>query len=173
MTTQRQGPPAGPPRRAAARGGDVVDAVLDALVLAKRAHALLPPLPAGLRPAHVRVLAAMERLAPGGRARVSDINRALGAALPNTSKFVNELADMKLVRKVAAAGDRRVVLVETTAAGAKCAERYVRRLHARLAEAFAEIGASECAALRRTVGKVHEAMRRVCSEQEPGRGGTS
>lgn len=146
-----------------------MDVVLDALALAKQAHALLPPLPACVRPVHIRILVAMERLAPGGSARVSDINRVLGASLPNTTRFINELVAVKVVRKLSAETDRRVVLIQTTALGRRYMERYVHRLHVGLAEAFREIGASRCAAMLETVRMVHAAMGRVCSNLDSGR----
>jgi DNA-binding MarR family transcriptional regulator len=145
-------------------GGDIVDQVLGALDMAKKAHAELPPLPPGVRPAHVRILNVMYRLGAGSCSRVSDINNALGSALPNTTKFINELVELKIVKKVADESDKRVVLVQTTELGEQYTDQYVRLLHTRLAKAFSKIGASECSAMSRTLRQIYIAMRSVCSE---------
>ena len=69
---------------------DTVNNIMDAFDMAKEAIGFLPPLPPGIKPVHIRVLTAMQRiLAQAGQARVSDINDALGYQLPNTTRFIN------------------------------------------------------------------------------------
>jgi DNA-binding MarR family transcriptional regulator len=146
-----------------------VDHVLDALRTAGDAYALLPPLPPGVRSVHVRILSAMERLGAGGGHRVSDINAALGTRLPNTTRFINELVELKAVRKVRDDSDKRVVLVRATEIGERYTERYVRRFHGRMAEAFARIGQAECFTMIETIHAVGAAMEGI-HQDAPGKG---
>jgi DNA-binding MarR family transcriptional regulator len=143
---------------------EFVEQVLAALDVAKKAHALLPPLPLGVRPVHVRILNVMYRLGPGHCSRVSDINNAMGSALPNTTKFINEMVALNIVKKVGDESDKRVVLVQTTELGDQYTNQYVRLLHIRLAKAFSRIGTAECSVMGKTLRGIYIAMLDVCSE---------
>lgn len=157
------------PNQTAFSEDELVDAILDALRQARETWALLPPLPEGVRSAHIRILSAMERMERGGRLRVSDINARLGAALPNTTRFLGELAELGAVRKIADASDKRVVLVQTTPLGDELTERFVRQIHGRMATAFARIGTDRCGAMVRTLDEIHAAMQDICGASKKDR----
>lgn len=141
---------------------NLVDNVLDALETAKRAHSLLPPLPPALKPIHLRVLRAVQRVQDEtGRARVSDINGMLGYFLPNTTKYINELAGMKMVEKIPAASDKRVVCIQMTALGKECYQKYLLSYHDRLQEALLSIGESDCQIMIQTIERVYRAMQKI------------
>ncbi len=90
----------------ASYGADTVNNIMDAFEMAREAIGFLPPLPPGIKPVHIRVLTAMQRiLARTGQARVSDINDALGYLLPNTTRFINELVGLKVVKKSGSSAD--------------------------------------------------------------------
>ena len=145
---------------------ELVEQVLGAFDVAKKAHALLPHLPPGVRSVHVRILSVMYRLGPGHCSRVSDINSALGSALPNTTKFINEMVALNIVKKVDDESDKRVVLVQTTELGNQYTDQYVRLLHRRLAKAFSRIGTAECSVMSKTLREIYIAILDVCSEEK-------
>jgi DNA-binding MarR family transcriptional regulator len=144
---------------------DIVNRIFAALGVAKDAYALLPPLPEKIRPVHISILNAIHRSSDDGRARVSDINKAMGFALPNTTRLINELAALKVVKKSTTAADKRVVLVRLTRLGELYTREYVLSFHKQLEAAFSQLRASDCATMIETIHKVHLAMQEVCQGQ--------
>lgn len=144
---------------------DIVNRIFAALGVAKNAYALLPPLPPKIRPVHVSILNAIHRNSDGGCTRVSDISKALGFALPNTTKFINEMVVMKVVRKSTTSADKRVVLVRATKLGEQYINEYVLSFHKKLEEVFSQLRASDCETMIKTIQKVHQAMEKVCRGQ--------
>lgn len=144
---------------------DIVNRIFAALGTAKDAYALLPPLPPKIRPVHISILNAMHRSSDGGCTRVSDISKALGMALPNTTKFINELAALGVVEKSATSSDKRVVLVRLTKRGEQYTREYVLSFHKRLEEELSQLNASDCATMIDTINKVYQTLRKVCQDQ--------
>lgn len=109
---------------------DLVGEVFKALDAAKNAMALLPPPPASVKPCFLRMLNAFYRIRDDkGSSRVSDINKAMGGQLPNTTKTINEMADLGIVEKFSLETDKRVVLVRTTALGEEYIDKYIVGFH--------------------------------------------
>lgn len=145
---------------------NLVDDVFDALETANKAHALLPPLPPDMKPVHIRILRAIKRVRDDtGRARVSDINRMLGYLLPNTTRYINELAELKMVEKCSSAEDKRVVLVQTMELGEQCIRNYILNYHDRLQEALLAIGESDCRITIQTIGKIYQTMKKIYQDR--------
>jgi len=142
---------------------NIVDRTIAALGVARDAYALLPPLPPGIRPVHIGILSAMYRIG-GDNTRVTDINRSLGFALPNTTRFINELVAQNVVRKSTTDSDKRVVLVRTTDLGERYTREYVVSFHERLEAELVKLGMAECEAMIENINRVHLAMQKVCQD---------
>jgi len=146
---------------------DLVDNVFDALETAKKAHSLLPPLPPDLKPVYMRILHAIYRIRDTtGNARVTDINTALNFSLPNTTKFVNELFQLKIVEKSTLSTDKRVVLVHATEIGEEYIHKYILTYQTRLLDEFMRIGKSDCTTMIETITKVYQAMGKIYSAED-------
>ena len=145
---------------------DMVDNIFDALEIAKKANALLPPLPPDIKPVHMRVLHAIHRSRDqAGYARITDINNTLGFLLPNTTKFINELVGLQVVQKSTQPGDKRVVLINATHTGEQYIERYILRYHTLLQEQFSFLGEADCGKMINTIQKVYQAMKKVYQDK--------
>lgn len=136
--------------------------ILDALDCAKEASALLPPLPSEIKPVYVRILNALYKIRDdNGSTCVSDISKASGILLPNTTKLINELAELNVVEKFTSTSDKRVVLVRTTKLGEQYIEKYVLSFHQELEKEFSQITESDCKTMIETIQKVYKAMKKV------------
>ncbi|HEY3363361.1 MAG TPA: MarR family winged helix-turn-helix transcriptional regulator [Methanosarcina sp.] len=142
-----------------------VTSILDAFECAKEALALLPQLPQNMKPVHLRILNAIYRIRDDtGSSRVSDISKVSGFMLPNTTKFINEMVDLKIVEKFTSNSDRRVVLVRTTDVGEQYMQKYVVSFIQSLKEEFSKIDEANCMIMIETIHKVHQAMKTVYKE---------
>lgn len=148
-------------RRSAEDDADIVNRVFAALVVAKDACALLPPLPPKIKPIHISVLNAMHKLRDGDYTRVSDINSALGFALPNTTRLVNELVSLDVVRKAALEEDKRVVLVQLTRLGERYTRDFVLEFHNRLHLEFSRLPPSDCEKMITMIHRVYQLMQKA------------
>lgn len=140
--------------------------ILEALECAKEACALLPQLPSELKPVYIRILNAIYKSRDdNGSACVSDISKASGILLPNTTKLINELAELNIVKKITSASDKRVVLVRTTEVGEHYIQKYVLSFHKDLEREFSQISESDCKTMIETIKKVYQAMKKVYQDK--------
>lgn len=141
---------------------NLIDEILNAFECAKEAHDLLPPLPPRMKPVYIRILSALYRTRDGsGRARVSDINRALGFLLPNTTRFLGEMDQLKIIEKTSTDSDKRVVLVRATGLGEEYIQKFVIHIHEHLEQELTSIRETDFIIMIETIHKVYEAMKKV------------
>ncbi len=146
---------------------NLIDNVMDALGCAKEAYALLPQLPPNMKPVYFRILNTIYRIRAGtDHSRVSDISRALGFLLPNTTRFINELVALNIVEKSTLESDKRVVLVRTTELGEEYIRKYVFSFHKLLEAELSEISESDCLIMIETIHKIHRAMKKIYRNEE-------
>ncbi|MCI1956447.1 MAG: hypothetical protein LKJ21_08775, partial [Oscillospiraceae bacterium] len=133
---------------------------------AKAAHNLLPPLPPGMKPVYLHILNALYRTRDGsGRARVSDLNKALGFLLPNTTRYLGELSQLNVIEKTPSNSDKRVVMVKATELGEKYIRKFVVNVHKHLEKELASISEADCTVTAETIRKIYLAMKKVCREE--------
>lgn len=145
---------------------NLVDYIFDALETAKKTQAMLPQLPPNIKPIHIRVLHAIERIRDeNGYARITDINNILQFLLPNTTKFVNELHQLGLVEKSVLPSDKRVVRIHTTEVGEGYIETYIRKYNYRLHQEFEKIGEANCITLIESINAIYDAVKKVYHEK--------
>ncbi len=136
--------------------------IFDALECAKKTSALLPPLPPEMKPVYIRVLNAIYKIRDdNGGVCVSDISKAAGILLPNTTKLINELAKLNVVERITSASDKRVVLVRATELGEQYIQKYVLSFHEHLEKEFSQISELDCKTMIETLQKVYKAMKKV------------
>lgn len=145
---------------------NAIDMILSALGCAKEAHDLLPPLPAGMKPVYFRILDALYRTRDGsGSARVSDINKALGFLLPNTTRYLGELEQLQMIEKTSADSDKRVVLVRATGLGEAYIKKFVISIHEHLEQELASISQADVIIMIETIHQICRAMKKVYQEE--------
>ncbi len=136
--------------------------IMDALECAKEAQALMPQLPADMKPIYFRILNAIYKIRDNtGNSRISDISKASGILFPNTTKLINELVDLHVVEKFTSTSDKRVVLVRTTKIGEQYIQQYIVSINKKLEEEFSEINESDCITMIETIQKVNQAIKKV------------
>lgn len=146
---------------------NLIDEILNALECAKEAHNLLPLLPSQIKPVYIHILDALYRSRDdSGSARVSDINKALGFLLPNTTKYLGELDQLKIIEKTTMNSDKRVVLVRATELGEEYIRKYVISMHERLEREFSLISETDCKTMIETIHKVYLAMKKAYREEK-------
>lgn len=145
----------------------LVTNILDALECAKEALTLLPQLPPNMKPVYFRILNSMNRIGDNtGSSCISDISKASGLLLPNTTKFINEMVELNIVEKTASASDKRVVLVRATEVGEQYIQNYILRLTEDLEESFTEIDEADSMIMIETIHKVYQSMKTVYKEKD-------
>ena len=138
------------------QNGDLVDYIFHTLEVAKKAYSLLPPLPAHMKPVHIRVLHAIYRIRDtSGNSRISAISEATGLQLPNTTKCINELVELHAIKKFTDTADKRVVLVQTTPLGEQYINDYVLSYHKRLLVDFEMLDKSDYTIMAETMDKIY------------------
>lgn len=140
--------------------------ILDAFECAKESLALLPQLPPKMKPVYFRILNVIYKIRDDtGSSRVSDISKASGILLPNTTKIINELVELNVVEKFTSASDKRVVLVRATEVGEQYIQKYVLSFHKGLEKEFSKISASDCITMIETIQKVYQAMKKIYQDK--------
>src|SRR5215470_8549914 len=110
---------------------EIVPLVMRTVAAELRAAGELPA------PAHFGLLSILSE-----RSRIlSELASIQGVSLPTMSNSISAMEERGWVRRAAPVGDRRVVLIEVTAAGRAALERVARAAEAHLAEAVADLDA--------------------------------
>lgn len=132
---------------------------VDSFHEAKRLADMLPELPDGLTPRHIRVLDNIYKPEQQGRTvRISDISDAMRSTRPSITKLVNELQKKGYVEKTPDTGDKRVILVNMTPSGREVHEFYCLRYHEWLSQLLEPIPAEDIKAAIRAIHGAYELM---------------
>lgn len=145
----------------------LIDEVLDSLVVAKKAHLLMPVLPDGIKPDYIRVLNVIFKIRDdSGSIHVSDISKAMGSLSPNTTKIINEMVSLELVKKEELPTDKRVVLVKAAELGEHYIQTYVAKYGSILQEEFLKLGEDNCKIMIDMINKVYGVLKEVYSKNQ-------
>jgi|GEM_PF-919655 Transcriptional regulators len=145
----------------------LVNNILDALEYAKEAFTLMPHLPPHIKPVYCRILNAIYKIGTHtDNLRISDISKMAGLLLPNTTKFINEMVDLNIIKKTASASDKRVVLVQVTDLGEQYYQQYVFRFIRGLEEQFSKLDKINCLIMIDTIHDVYQSMKTVYEAKE-------
>jgi len=134
-----------------------VSLLIGACYEARRIIELMPTLPKGMKPSHIHVMDIIYQLQQAnGSVRISDIAVALHVTNPGITRLVNELTEMKAVRKIQDKKDKRVFTVSLTAQGMKYHKKYLEEYHDETAGKLSGISEKD---IRTTARVIHEAYR--------------
>ena len=126
---------------------------------ARKIVELMPKLPKGMKPGHIHVIDIIYQLQQSGRdVRVSDIGATLHVTNPGITRLVNELVELKAVRKVQSETDRRVFTVSLTATGLKYYRKYLEEYHRTMAQKFSGISEKDMKTAARVMHEVYRIM---------------
>ena len=145
----------------------LVSSILDAFECARDALALMPQLPPNMKPVYFRILNVIYKIGDDNdRSRVSDISKFSGLLLPNTTKVINEMVELNILKKFTSPSDKRVVLVQATELGEQYIQNYVLRFIQGLEEEITKIGEADCLLMIETMHQVVQAMKTVYTENQ-------
>lgn len=103
---------------------------LDACHEVKRINELMPALPKGMSPRHVRVIDIIYQCSQKAEGvKVSDVSKTLQVTKPSITKLINELEQLGVVQKNPDAGDKRIVWLQLTEVGLSYYNFYVQQYH--------------------------------------------
>jgi DNA-binding MarR family transcriptional regulator len=145
----------------------MVNNILESFECARGALTLLPQLPPNMKPIYFRILNAIYKIGlDTGSSRVSDISKVSGLLLPNTTKVINEMVELKILEKYTPDSDKRVVLVRATKLGEQYIQEYVLYFIEGLGKEFSRIDEIDCLIMLETIHKICQAMETVYKERE-------
>jgi len=134
-----------------------VSELLGACHEARRIVELMPKLPKGMKASHIHVIDIICQLQQkNGSVRVSDIGAALHVTNPSITRLVNELVELKAVKKVQSEEDKRVFTLSLTPLGQQYYRKYLEDYHRELANQLDSISEEDMATAARVI---HEAYR--------------
>ena len=135
---------------------------IDSFHIAKHLTDMLPELPDGLTPRHIRILDNIYTLSQHGSAvRISDISDAMRSTRPSITKLVNELNKKGYVEKTPDTDDKRVILVSLTPLGRDVYEVYGLRYHEWLSQLLEPIADEDIEAAIRAIRYANKLMSAV------------
>lgn len=137
--------------------------LLDACFLAKRITERMPPLPAGIKPRHIHVIASIAEHGENA-VRVSDVSSALDVTTPSVTKLLNELEAAGAVRKEAGREDRRVVGLRLTELGESYYRTYVLEYHSRIMAALSSLSDEQIRTATQTIERLYRAVDQIAKE---------
>ena len=103
---------------------------LDARHEVKRIDELMPTLPKGMTPRHMRIIDIIyQRSQRAEGVKVSDVSKTLQVTKPSITKLINELEQLGVVQKNPDAQDKRVIWLQLTDLGLSYHNFYVQQYH--------------------------------------------
>lgn len=132
----------------------------DCCHFARKILELMPPLPEGMTPRHIRIIDVISQLEDAGSpVRVSDISAALKATRPSVTRLVAELAALGVLTKTASPTDGRVTYVQLTKKGRGYYDFYVKKYHAWVGAHLTGVEPDDVAATARTFKQFYAALK--------------
>lgn len=132
----------------------------DCCHFARKILDLMPPLPEGMTPRHIRIIDVIFRLENAGSpVRVSDISAEMKATRPSVTRLVAELAALGTVEKTASPTDGRVTYVRLTKKGRAYYDFYVKEYHQWVSAHLEGVTPEDIAVTARTFKKFYAALK--------------
>lgn len=126
---------------------------------AKRIVELIPPLPEGMTPRHIRIIDAIHQCSEEHcTVRVSDISDALHTTRPSITKLINELQQLQVLTKETDILDKRVVLLRLTETGEAYYDFYIRKFYAWLGVELGDLCSEDLYTTARTIQQIHHVL---------------
>lgn len=133
----------------------MIDEFFGACFEARRIVELMPKLPNGMKPSHIHVIDILHQMQEDGEpVRISDVGKSLHVTNPGITRILNELEEMKAIKKVQSKKDKRVFTVSLTALGCRYYSKYIEEYHSAVAKKLAGIPERD---MKKAAGVIHEA----------------
>jgi len=140
----------------------LIDAVMDSLLVAKKAYEALPPLPPGIKPVYHRVLNLLYQSKEQEREiRVSELSVALDMQLPNMTKLINEMSEAGLIQKVRSNQDKRAVFIQISEEGTDYFKNHVLVYRKQLQKEFEEFDEQDCYTMIQMIHKIQQKIHKT------------
>lgn len=139
-----------------------MDAVMDSLLVAKKAYEALPPLPSGIKPVYHRVLNLLYQSKEQEKEiRVSELSVALDMQLPNMTKLINEMSEVGLIQKVRSNQDKRAVFIQISEEGTDYFKNHVLVYRKQLQVEFEEFDEQDCYTMIQMIHKIQQKIHKT------------
>ncbi|HWJ77745.1 MAG TPA: MarR family transcriptional regulator [Niallia sp.] len=140
----------------------LMDAVMDSLLVAKKAYEALPPLPSGIKPVYHRVLNLLYQSKEQEKEiRVSELSVALDMQLPNMTKLINEMSEVGLIQKVRSNQDKRAVFIQISEEGTDYFKNHVLVYRKQLQVEFEEFDEQDCYTMIQMIHKIQQKIHKT------------
>ena len=140
----------------------LMDAVMDSLLVAKKAYEALPPLPPGIKPVYHRVLNLLYQSKEQEKEiRVSELSVALDMQLPNMTKLINEMSEVGLIQKVRSNQDKRAVFIQISEEGTDYFKNHVLVYRKQLQKEFEEFDEQDCYTMIQMIHKIQQKIHKT------------
>jgi len=140
----------------------LMDAVMDSLLVAKKAYEALPPLPPGIKPVYHRVLNLLYQSKEQEKEiRVSELSVALDMQLPNMTKLINEMSEVGLIQKVRSNQDKRAVFIQISEEGTDYFKNHVLVYRKQLQVEFEEFDEQDCYTMIQMIHKIQQKIHKT------------
>ena len=141
----------------------IINVVLTGAMLTKEGDRLFRPL--GLTDAQFNILILLKHQSEGGRINQTQLGQMLLVNRSNVTGLVDRMEQAGWVERTAEAGDRRVKMVQLTAAGRKLLERAEKVYEQRIEELTSVLSNNEVRTICRLLERVRTQLKPVnCPE---------
>ncbi len=138
---------------------ELIKRILDAFYMGKRIRDMLPLLPEGMSPSHVRYLDTIEKLErKNSPVRVSDVSSEMNLQRPDVTRTVAEMEAKGYLRKTTSPDDARVTYLEITEKGRALSKKYNEEVFEEIISALPPVSDEDAEILIRTTRKFYETM---------------
>ncbi len=133
--------------------------MLDSFYTAKRIIDLLPGLPEGISPSHIRYLDNIEKLKKEKKdVRVSDLSKILELQKPGVTRTLKEMEEKGLVTKIPSKEDARVIYIEITPEGEKISKKHNEEVFLPLIDSLSSITDEEVKTIISTINLFYDSI---------------
>ncbi len=133
--------------------------MLDSFYTAKRIIDLLPRLPEGVTPSHIRYLDTIEKLKKEKKdVRVSDLSNILNLQKPGVTRTLKEMEEKGLITKTPSKDDARVTYIEITPKGEKISKKHNEEVFLPLVDSLSSIRDKEVKTTINTINLFYDSI---------------
>ncbi len=131
--------------------------LIDSFYYAKKIQSMMPPLPFGLTPRHIRVLECI-CLAEDAGTRISEISDKMHSTMPSITKLVNQLVQKDLAAKTRDPHDGRSSVILPTPAGSELYDVYVIKYYSILSDMLSYISDDQVKTTMYVIHQIYSTM---------------
>lgn len=132
----------------------------DACFIAKKITECMPELPPKMKPRHFHVMDVVHILKDKSeQIKVSDISEYLNVTMPSITKLINELEELKIIKKQTTVVDKRIVTLSLTELGEEYHRIYVEEYYKEIIKLYSDIDEKDMEITIGTIEKVYDLLK--------------